>query len=382
MKIAILTDRVNSYRKPMAQSLQRLFRKVGVHSEIISDGISLLPSHGTHLCRTNSAHGIGPKMKRTLSSLLSWRRYKRQLRRLRDFDCVVIVDHVPSAYYGSFFDDQRLRNDLGDIPIVLYDLIHLCSTPYWIRALHTEDAKNGVPAGRHFGLDRYDFHLCISDCPNAANGIRCDASLRVGIDLTDDSLMVRPKDTFSAIIDFERPDKARDRAIQVLACEQANVSYHVLSGTYDLMEIRRIYSQSSVYFVAHYESFGLPILENQACGNYVFTPDPAWCRAHWIAKSEGCANPLTPNFIVYESDCDSLARDLRRLKSDYSPDKVRETLSREQPWFLYGDLLAVERFLNMLTNRTISSSSHLGRASLRDLANLYCGISIQSVRGV
>ena len=378
MKIAILANRLNTYHKPMAQSLERMLQKCGVYAEVFCDGLSLLPRKSERAFRGLRSGTLGGRMpisrrmQKFGSAVIEWRNYQRFVRRLREFDCVIIIDHVPSAYYNEFFDDKRLRNDLGDIPIVLYDLIYLCAAPYWIHALHNEDAENGVPEGSHFGLDRYDFHLSITDALIVPQRLGSEAVIRIGIDLTDESLVVRPRNGFSALIDFERPDRMRERATQVLACEAAKVDYRVLSGSYTLDAIRRVYACSSVYFVAHYESFGLPILETQACGNQVFTPDASWCRSHWVRESGQDGSTLSSNFFVYASDFDRLVEELRRIKANYFPERVRETLSQEQPWFLHGDSVGVRQFLDMVSNGSITANSHLGRPSLRDLAECYC----------
>ena len=368
MQIAILANRLNSYQKPMAQAMARMLNKAGVSSEVFYDGLSTLPREREGGFGRLVSGTVGGNIRKLGSSLMELRRYQRFVRRLRAFNCVILVDHLPSAYYQQFFDDEKFRNDLGNIPIVLYDLIYLCADRYWIRGLHMVDGKVGVPEGNHFGLDRYDFHLCISDAMIRPGELGCDAVLRAGIDLTDESLAVRPRAHFSALIDFERPDKMRERAIQVMACEEAKVDYRVLHGSYSLDEIRRAYADSSVYFLAHYESFGLPILENQVCGNYVFTPDALWCRAHWLSESGDDTSRLSSNFVVYENDPKKLVDELRRIKACYSPVEVRGTLSREQPWFVHGDSLGLRRFLDMLSNGAITGSSHRGRPTLNDLA--------------
>ena len=130
----------------------------------------------------------------------------------------------------------------------------------------------------------------------------------IGLDLDDGSLRPTPKDDFLALIDFERPSEMKERATQIAALEETKTPYVVLNGRYSISEIRKIYRQCSLYFVAFRESFGLPICELQACGAYVFTPYADWCPSHWIKPDLSAPGPglLSPNFVVYDGDKDRL----------------------------------------------------------------------------
>jgi hypothetical protein len=119
------------------------------------------------------------------------------------------------------------------------------------------------------GLNRYDWYLVVSvlsECPIPQGP---QPYSLVGLNLNDGTLNPQPKGEFRALIDFAQPGHENERSIQIAACERTRTPYTVLEGSYSLEEIREIYRQSSIYFVAHRESFGIPICEVQACGSYV-----------------------------------------------------------------------------------------------------------------
>jgi glycosyltransferase involved in cell wall biosynthesis len=109
----------------------------------------------------------------------------------------------------------------------------------------------------------------------------------------------------------------------------------------------------------HRESFGLPICELQACGAFVAAPYSNWTPSHWIknVRMPG-AGTLTPNFIVYDNDLEKLKQEIERIKSNYDAANVRETFLREQPSFFYGNLDALQTFIDGVAAGTIHSHLH------------------------
>ena len=163
-----------------------------------------------------------------------------------------------------------------------------------------------------------------------------------------------------ALIDFEIPEHMAERAIQVLACHKTTTKCTVLHGRYPMEEIRSLYRQSSIFFLAHRESFGLPICELQACGSYVFTPYSDWCPAHWLKASLAQPGPgtLSKNFVVYNNDKQFLINEIERVKSSYDPYEVLSTFKNIHPQLYRGDLDELNQFVRMVESGEIHSQCH------------------------
>src|SRR6185503_15283675 len=159
------------------------------------------------------------------------------------------------------------------------------------------------------------------------------------------------------------------RNLQLEAVKKSGVRYERLEGRYPRADIRAIYRRAGAFLMSRSEAFGLPVSEVQACGSLVFLPDPHWAAAHWLGDNFYIKREpsLTSNFVVYESDVDSLADRLRSAASTFDPGAVRETFVREQPQLYYGDLDELRRFLSMVERGEIHSELHhqhypIGRA--------------------
>jgi hypothetical protein len=118
--------------------------------------------------------------------------------------------------------------------------------------------------------------------------------------------------------------------------------------------------------LAHRESFGLPIVEVQACGGQIFTPRAEWAGAHWMKDdlSEPGAGEHSSNFIVYENSVDSLVEELIVARDAFDPHARLATFREQQPHLLQGDLTAVSEFLNDLERGKIHSRLHREHARI------------------
>ncbi len=157
--------------------------------------------------------------------------------------------------------------------------------------------------------------------------------------------------------------------MQSQACLDAGIPFKVLHGSYSIEEIRRIDRSCSLYFVAHRESFGLPICEVQASGGVILTPYAHWCHAHYMATPErGHTGELPQNFIVYDNDRQQLVSELERLRRDYNAEAALANFQRDQPHFYWGNSTELARVVAMIEAGTIPSASHRRHPTLRQLA--------------
>jgi len=279
--------------------------------------------------------------------------------RLRTFDAVVVVSSIPTAFLRSFFSDRTVRALLPNTPIVLYDVFYLPTRGPWGKWLK-EGTHKFVDGPGNWGLERYDWYLCASVVSETPMPPGPQPYSLVGLDLDDGTLRPEQKTEFIALLDFEYPETVRERAVQIQACEEAAVPYVVLNGHYSIQKIREIYRNTSVYFLASRESFGLPICELQACGSYVFTPDIHWCPSHWLKTdvSQPGAGELSPNFVVYHSDKSYLIQELRRIRATYNPQKVANTFQRYHPQLFHGNEHELRVFVQKLQSGAINSQAH------------------------
>jgi hypothetical protein len=361
VKIAILADNEDSFVKPTAEGLQRMMLASGAEARIFYDGLERLGC--IHLptrqyIRNPSRGSLGGNLLRYLFKEIP--AFYSFVIELRKFDAIVVVNSIGRAYFTSFFSDESVRQLLPHVPLVLYDLFYLPTRGFWGKWLKEGKPERGISRGGNWGMERYDWYLVasiVSECP-VPPGVQPYSV--VGLNLDDGTLRPEPKDEFVALIDFEQPNYFYERAVQILACEKTETKYTVLRGHYSISQIREIYRKSSIYFVAARESFGLPICELQACGSYVFTPYQHCCPSHWLKEDIFKEGPglLSPNFVVYDNDIETLIEQIQNVKQRYDPLKVVDTFHQYHPHYYYGNKPEVERFLTLLEEGKIYSGKN------------------------
>lgn len=318
----------------MGFGLQRMLSKCGIDSDVMTDGwdrIRCAPPTTVGSCRDLMT--LKP-----LRTVWNEKRKARFLESLVAYDAIVVVSHLPAAYMRYFLDDFAVRDALGSKPLILYDLVYLPTRGGWGEALRHGNPSLGVPDGGHFGIERYDWHFCVSVVSETAFPKEPQPCTLIGLDINDGSLFPHQTE-FRALIDFERPEFADERRVQLEAIERAGIPFTQLRGNYSSPDIRAIYRKSAVYFIAFRESFGLPICEIQACGGLVATPYKNWVPSHWIKEDlhQAGEGHLGANFLVYENDVDRLTEMLIREKETWNAEIVRENFIREYPQYFRGD---------------------------------------------
>ncbi|HBA83759.1 MAG TPA: hypothetical protein DCZ95_06660 [Verrucomicrobia bacterium] len=322
----------------MAEGLSRMLSGLGVEHRVFWSSLRLLGRPSA-------------RFKRLAKEWLS----RPLLAQLKNYSAVVVVQHMRDAFRRSLAIDE-LRQALPNTPIVLYDLDYLPTVGLWGPWLGADENFEAV-----HGIDRYDWYLCVSSigrCPMPDGFNPCT---QIGVHLDDGSLYPNQNGRFLALIDFERTNHLKERRLQIEALQEARTEFLVLKGRYSMQDIRRIYRQCSVYFLAHMESFGLPICELQACGSHVFTPYVSWCDAHRLGRHDA---PLPANFVCYRNDKDFLVEQLRRIKAAASPAVVVRRFQESHPHFFRGDPDSLRGFLDKLERHEIDSQAHRGYAEI------------------
>jgi hypothetical protein len=355
MKLAILANAKNSFPRVMAEGLGRMLDRIGVKSSVFYNGLNAIEDRRYLIER-------GTAFSQLRHAGATWR-VKKLARKWKQYDAIIIVGHNPVAFMRGFWNDHQLRGLLPDTPIVLYDLVYLGTRREWARWLREGNAAVGIPIGGNFGLERYDWYLSTSVVSEQALPQDKQRLSVIGVDLDDGSLSAGQQNDFVALLDFQRGDHMNERRTQIQALTEANIKWIELTGAYSISQIRAIYRKCSAYFIAHRESFGLPICELQACGSVVFSPYADWCPSHWMKDDITVAGPgrLSDNFRIYENDPKLLVAQLREICNGYDPNHVRSVFLRHQPQFFHGDLGQLQQFVDLLYAGKIHSDLHRER---------------------
>jgi hypothetical protein len=352
----------------MTESLHRMLSKANVEAKVFEYGVNSLRSVPPSFLQF-----VYDLSKGDLTSKGALKYFARELpqflsfvNQLRRFDVVVVVNSIPEAYMRNFFRDDVLWAFLPGKPIVLHDVFYLPTRGPWAKWLKEGNPDSGIPSAGNWGLERYDWYLCASVVSECALPSSHQPVSVIGMNLEDPRLAIESKREFVALIDFEQPHHLHERALQVLACKNSNTHFISLHGHYSTNKIREIYRKCSMYFVAHRESFGIPVCELQACGSYVFTPYSDWCPSHWL-KDPTREGPgvLSPNFVVYDNELEILVDEIRRVKATHDPSEVQRTFQKYHPQFMYGGMDELRKFVRMVEEGRIHSQSHKEYADLK-----------------
>jgi hypothetical protein len=366
MRIAILGNRGIGYVRPMTEGLSRMLSGLGVEHKIFWPGVRLLSRPSSQ--RT----GISAQAKRWGKQWLT----RPLLAQLKNYTAIIVVQHMRDAFRDSLAVDE-IRRAMPDTPVILYDLDYLPTVGLWgpwltnligggtsdVSAFIPQNDLNVYEEPVH-GMDRYDWYLCattVGRCPMPEGFHPCTP---IGLHLDDGTLYSAQSGRFVALVDFERPANLKERQMQLDALRETKTDFIILKGLYPMRAIREIYRQCSLYFLAHMESFGLPICELQACGSYVMTPYDCWCDAHRLGRHDA---GLSPNFVCYHNDKDLLIERIQQIKSSPAPETVIQRFLQFHPHFFRGNPEALKGFLSKLERHEITSQSHREHAAVTSL---------------
>lgn len=333
MKFAILCNKENSFPLPMAKGLERMLTRIGEDSEVFTDGWKLIRAYQ----RTNKMFWV---KKCVLFFLKQIQTIK--LRRLKHFDAIIVVGHMPNAFRRHFIDRKLIHQCLGNLPVVLYDLVSLLDKQQWEQNLR----KN-----KDHTLELYDHYLLISPIHNKQYPSH-PSSTTIGIDL-DDSLMHPEQKNFQVILDFDRSGYEENRRLQIKALELTETPYIQLRGQYSRETLMKLFRESAALFLSFPESFGLPVCEIQTCGGVVFCPNAGWVNMHQITSNRVGKPDFTPNFNFYSEKLDTLVSQIINLRENFNAEKNRLVFSCNQGLFLNGSTKALQEFVRKLRTKEI-----------------------------
>lgn len=358
MKFIIFADKSYNYIKPIADGLHKTLLNEGHESVIWYDGIYWLE-------KTRLFKVLLMDIYRALMNLRFWNRKKyiyrffglltfnskKRRKLLNECDCIIVVSNCPTVFYSKNLkrlEEIRLKYKK---PVVNYDFHYLPNQGWYKRIINDPN---------HYGLERFDWYLPVGLITEYAIPKQIPTIYTsIGMDINCENLHPG-QNKFQALLDFERKGYEKYRKLVIEALTDLNIPYLELKGRYTSEEIRSIYRKSSVYFVSCRESFGLPIVELQLCGCYIFTPYNEWCPAHFLDKSpfEEGVGKLGGNFMVYDNNKEILKKQLLHIKSNFDPNQVIERFKEEYPFYNKINLDQLNIFMNKIKTGIIHSESH------------------------
>jgi hypothetical protein len=347
INIAILFQDERSFGPTLANSLSRILKATGAHTQLIADPLRYIPSNNIHISKKNLIEKI--------KDSYSLKKLRHSLQRC---DAICIVKPIPAAFEKAF-PAEAIRTLNPRVPLILVSNYYLELMPYWKNALQFGDVNLKISPATCCGIDRYDWYFATSLATHEAMPPGPHRCTEVGLNLLTDDLTAGEQTEFLALLDFERQNESHTRDIARLALREAGVKYIELRGTYSISDIRRIYRQTSLYFLACYESFGLPIAEVQACGNYVLSPNPTWCHAHSIKPSLDTSElgEFTNNFVFYENTVSRLVEIIKTLRELHDPQQIRLEQIRKHPKLIVGNISGVAEFIDRLRKGAVQVRS-------------------------
>jgi hypothetical protein len=357
LRVAILTSHHASFPRILAEGLQRMFSSIEVESHLFYNGLSRLSTP------KKPRFTLNPRsIMRHLFHLVATRESAALFDALASYDIIVVVQGIPDAFVRTRLDkiEAVIRTRYPDKIVVNYSNYYLLTRGPWLEWLKQGNPAKGVPTGGNFGLERYDWYFCTSVVSEYPLPSGTNPYSLIGVNLDDGSLYPEQKDRFLALVDFERKDHLQERSTQIQALQETNTEYIVLQGRYSIEEIRKIYRTCSIYLLASPESFGIPICEVQACGSYVFAAHAHWCASHWLKDDVHAAGAgrLSPNFMVYHNDLETLKQKITEVRRHYDAQQVFNTFLHYHPQLFYGDTEVLQDFVAKVRRGEITGHSH------------------------
>ena len=361
MKFAVLANNEASFVRPLSQGLAAMIGRVGHEAEVFLDGHDAIYNPKPEL---RFAERLKLGARRLIGSTANdpYARFMKFAERLKAFDVIVVVGHLPLTLAAKHFRGiELLREMMPSKVIVNYDLCSWQVTLRWLRTVKTEPRYGGSR-----GFSRYDWYWtcsCVGDVP-VLPALSFPES-RIGMDVRTPLLYPEQNGEFRVLVDFDRPNYPQARHLQIQALEELKMPYTTLKGNYPQEELRALMRKHSALMLSHLESFGLPIIEMELCGGTIFMPDVRWAPSHYLKpNTEPGTGPLGSNFKVYEDNVESLKSALLGTRENFSAERNLRAFQQEYPHLYSGDEAALKASIDAIASGQINSKSHQGYAHL------------------
>lgn len=272
--------------------------------------------------------------------------------KIKNADLIIVTAHIPNNFLLSHFsliEDTRKEHR---VPIVNYDLVYLPTRSFW-----KEKIKKANPT--KVLMERYDWYLSVSYV--SEEGLKGDYHPfhHIGLDVTHPDLYVKDK-AFIAILDFPQKGFEAERTLQLEVLNELNIPFTQLELPLSKTDLFAIYRKGALFFLSFRESFGLPIVENQLCGNKIVTPYKHWVPSHQLKNdySQDDEGTLNNNFLVYDNDKETLKNMLLAEQKKLNPTLVCEDFQKDYPYYNHINTVVLKDFLEKIEQKTIHADTH------------------------
>ena len=338
LKVAIFSRPGGCFPNIISLGLASMLDDLNIQNEIFYDSIPflmrLLPLSEKPMHWKNNFHY------RLSNKIKNYRHDKKFLRKLADFDLIIISECLPNALWKNYLAVEELRRKTK-IKIGCYTDGSITIAP---------KHKEMLLKDCDYGDDRYDFNLFASGIIEKKFQEKNSNKAIIGIRINATELFPCKKDEFTAVVDFPQKGYETFRDQQLSILNDLGIKTIALEGKYALEEIRGLYRKASAFFLSFPETFGLPIAECLATGAYIFTPDSAWPMA-WRLEQQPqswASGNLPACFKVYKNGME-LANQLRALRDGYdlvqTPKSVFNIFVNNYRSFYYGDIDALGKMM-------------------------------------
>lgn len=369
MKIAVLGNNRPSFVKPMSESFIRMCNDIDIECVFFQEGTDLLEKGSLPI-----KNRFTTKFKFFVKSILNnFKKDKYEIpkfidiesfsKELKKFDLIVVVAHLPSTLSGACFTGIESLRSLSKTPIVNYDLVSWTTRGPWIEKVKTNSLYGGFT-----GFTRFDWYFTLSNISEFPEKKNLNfPGTTIGGNFNAQYLFPN-QNGFKILLDFKRDSNLIERGIQIKVLERLQITYTVLDGSFSHEELCSVIRTHSAVFLAHRESFGLPIIEAQLCGLKIITPYKYWAPSHYINKevTESGQGDLSSNFIVYDNNEDILEKELIKLKAEFDANRNLEIFTKSQPHFHKGNLDALSEILKKFESGELNSISHENYSNIED----------------
>jgi hypothetical protein len=321
--------------------LSDMLRQLGIEHKVFDNAIPflmrLLPFSEQPKRWSNSFHF-------RVYNKLKYRKHDNQiLSELQTYDLIILSECLPNAFWKNYLAIETLKRRLHNKPIFSYTDAFIDNAP-----LHQKMWFDGDD----YGAERFKVNLC----PSLVTEVRSEPAdnwKAIGINISISNLKPTVKKEFIAVVDFEQKGYEPYREQQLAVLSKLGIKTIELKGRYPIAEIRKIYQEASIFFLAFPETFGLPIAECLASGAFIFSPNSGWPMAWRLDEKPMPWGPgvLPDCFKIYSSEQD-LEAQLLKLRQVYdgsqTPFKVFETFQQYYPHFYHGDKAALKGVLQLV----------------------------------
>lgn len=340
VKVAICTRTGDCFPNIISRGLSDLLNQLRIEHKVFDNSIPflmrLLPLNEKPTRWHNSFHY------RVYNKLKYHKQDRQLLQQLKKFDIIILSECLPNAFWKNYLAIETLKEKLNK-PVLSYTDAYIENAP-----LHR---KLWLGANDN-GAERFAKNLCPSPVTELKSKEN-DNWKAIGVNISVSGLKPVVKKEIIAVVDFAQKGYEAYREQQLSVLKKLGIKTIVLEGRYPIKQIREIYQQAAMFFLAFPETFGLPIAECLAGGAYIFTPQSGWPMAWRLDEQPMPWGPgkLADCFKVYANE-DELVHQLVEIIQHYdkekTPLKVFDSFMRHYPTFYYGDGQALKEVLSSI----------------------------------